>query len=79
MMWHHTQRRRSSFDTRLDEEIDDATHGGPEAVDGSLGGLAQKRLELGEKASFPNEFLIRRTVCGPSAAKLMAESWRIQK
>ena len=30
------------------EEIDDAADSGPEAVDGSLGGLAQERLELGD-------------------------------
>ena len=47
-MLHRILRRRSSFGIRGSEEIDDAADGGPEAVDGSLGGLAQQRLELGE-------------------------------
>ena len=40
IMLHRIQRRRSSFEKAAD--------GGPKAVDGSLGGLAQERLELGE-------------------------------
>jgi hypothetical protein len=32
------------------EEIDDAADSGPEAVDSSLGGLAQERLELGRRS-----------------------------
>jgi hypothetical protein len=30
------------------EEVDEAADGGPESVDGPLGGLARKRLEFGE-------------------------------
>ena len=31
------------------EEVDDPADGGPKAADGPLGGLAQQRLELGER------------------------------
>jgi hypothetical protein len=41
-------RLRSGFDIRLDEEIGDASDGGPETVDRLLGCVAQQGFELGE-------------------------------
>jgi hypothetical protein len=51
-MLHRILRRRSNFGTRRGEEVKEAADGGPEAIDGSLGGLAQERLELGEGVVF---------------------------
>ena len=48
---HRILRRRSGFDIRLDEEIGDASDGGPETVDRSLGCFAQQGFELGEGVS----------------------------
>jgi hypothetical protein len=45
---HRILRRRSGFDIRLDDEMDDVSDGGPETVDRSLGCFAQQGLELGE-------------------------------
>jgi hypothetical protein len=45
---HRILRRRSGFDIRLDEEIGDASDGGPETVDRSLGCFAQHGFELGK-------------------------------
>jgi hypothetical protein len=45
---HRILRRRSGVDIRLDEEIDDASDGGPETVDRSLGCFAQQGFELGK-------------------------------
>jgi hypothetical protein len=45
---HRILRRRSGFDIRLDEEIGDASDGGPETVDRSLGCFAQQGFELGK-------------------------------
>jgi hypothetical protein len=45
---HRILRRRSGFDIRLDDEMDDVSDGGPETVDRSRACFAQQGLELGE-------------------------------
>jgi hypothetical protein len=45
---HRILRRRSGFDIRLDDEMDDVSDGGPETVERSLGCFAQQRFELGK-------------------------------
>jgi hypothetical protein len=44
---HRILRRRSGFDIRLDDEMDDVSDGGPETAR-SLGCFAQQGFELGK-------------------------------
>jgi hypothetical protein len=47
-MLHRSLRRPSSFGIHRGQEVDHASDGGPESINGSLGDLAEQRLELGE-------------------------------